>query len=62
MASACSDRDYKNAISKLRTLHIGYRPEGALELTSKGADVVVSISPTSFNPRETAVRWIKDNL
>jgi hypothetical protein len=62
MASACSDRDYKAAIGKLRRLHLGYRADGALELSSKGADVVVSMSPKSFNPRETTKRWIKDNL
>jgi hypothetical protein len=62
MATACSDRDYQKAISKLRGLHVGYRADGPLELAVRGPDVAASISPTSFNPRETAVRWIKDNL
>jgi hypothetical protein len=62
LASSCADRDYKTAISRLRRLHIGYRADGALELVSKGSDVAVSMSPNSFNPRETARRWIKDNL
>jgi hypothetical protein len=62
MASSCSDRDYKDAISKLRSLHIGYRADGALDLATKGSDVAALISPNSFNPRETAVRWIKDKL
>jgi hypothetical protein len=62
LASSCSDRDYKAAISKLRRLHIGYRADGALDLASKGSDVIASISPKSFNPRETTQRWIKDNL
>lgn len=62
MASACSDRDYKDAIAKLRGLHIGYRADGALDLATRGSEVVASISPNSFNPRETAVRWIKNNL
>jgi hypothetical protein len=62
MASSCSDRDYRDAISKLRGLRIGYRADGALDLAVKGSDVVASISPKSFNPRETALRWIKDNL
>ena len=62
MASACSDRDYQDAIAKLRGLHIGYRADGALDLATQGSDVVASISPNSFNPRETAVRWIKDKL
>jgi hypothetical protein len=62
MASSCSDRDYQDAISKLRSLHIGYRADGALDLATKGSDVAALISPNSFNPRETAVRWIKDKL
>jgi hypothetical protein len=62
MASSCPDRDYKDAIGKLRTLHIGYRADGTLDLTIKGPDVAASISPTTFNPRELARRWIKDNL
>lgn len=62
MASACADRDYQVAIAKLRGLHVGYRADGALDLATKGSDVAASISPDSFNPRETAVRWIKNNL
>jgi hypothetical protein len=62
LASSCSDRDYKDAISKLRRLRIGYRADGALDLVSKGSEIGASISPKSFNPRETARRWIKDNL
>lgn len=62
MASKCSDRDYQDAISKLRILHIGYRADGALDLVTKGSDVAALLSSKSFNPRETAVRWIKDKL
>jgi hypothetical protein len=62
LASSCADRDFKDAISKLQRLHIGYRADGALELAIKGSDVAASISPNSFNPRETARHWIKDNL
>ncbi len=62
MASKCVDRDYKVAIGKLRALRISYRADGALDLAVKGSDVAASISPSSFNPRETAIRWIKDNL
>ena len=62
MASSCSDRDYQGAIAKLRVLHIGHRADGPLDLATRGPDVAASISPKSFNPRETAVRWIKDHL
>jgi len=62
LASSCSDRAYQEAIGKLRTLHVGYRADGALDLATKGPDLAAAMSPTSFNPRETAQRWIKDNL
>jgi hypothetical protein len=43
-------------------LHIGYRADGALDLTLKGSELAAAISPKSFNPRETTRHWIKDNL
>jgi len=62
MASSCTDRDFKLAIGKLKRLQVHYLADGALDLASKGSDVVVSMSPKSFNPRETMKHWIKDNL
>jgi len=62
LASSCSDRDYKSAIGKLGRLRVGYRADGALDLASKGSEIAASMSPKSFNPRETTRRWIKDNL
>lgn len=62
IASACSDRDYKAAISKLHALRVGYRAEGALDLAHAASDLAARVSPRCFNPREVARRWIKDNL
>jgi hypothetical protein len=62
MAAACADRDFREAIARIRSLRVGYRADGALQLAARGTDVAAVLSPTSFNPRETARRWIKDNL
>jgi hypothetical protein len=60
--SVCSDRDFKAAISKLHALHVGYRAEGALDLAHAASDLNARVSPRSFNPREVARRWLKENL
>jgi hypothetical protein len=62
LAGACSDRDYKTAIGKLRVLRVGYRADGPLELAQKGTTIDARVSGKSFNPREVARRWLKENL
>lgn len=62
MELACADADYKKAVAKLGKLQVAYRGEGALELKASGTTISATVSPTSFDPREVARTWLKDNL
>ena len=58
----CADADYRKAVGKLTKLHVAYRTEGALELAVSGSTLSATVSPTSFDPREVAAKWLHDNL
>ncbi|MFT3696941.1 MAG: hypothetical protein QM831_27615 [Kofleriaceae bacterium] len=59
---ACADKDYKAAVGKLGKLHVTFREQGALELKLSGGTLEATVSPASWNPREVARTWLKDNL
>jgi hypothetical protein len=59
---SCDDADYRKAIGKLTKLHVAYRADGALELAISGTTLTATVSPTSFDPRESARKWLHDNL
>jgi hypothetical protein len=58
----CADADYRKAVGKLSKLHVVYRAEGALDLAVAGSTLSATVSPTSFDPREVATKWLHDNL
>jgi hypothetical protein len=61
--AACGDKDYASSVRGVRELRVDYQADaGALRLERTGATLVVRLSDTSFNPRETAQRWMTDHL
>jgi hypothetical protein len=61
--AACGDKDYAAAVRAVRELRVDYQADaGALRLERTGAVLAVRLSDTSFNPRETAQRWLTDHL
>jgi hypothetical protein len=61
--AACADKDYAEAVRKLRELRVDYQADGgALRLERTGAALSVRFSDTSYNPRETARTWLTDHL
>jgi hypothetical protein len=61
--AVCGDKDYAAAVRGVRELRVDYQADaGALRLERTGATLTVRLSDTSFNPRETAQRWLTDHL
>lgn len=61
--AVCADKDYAAAVRAVRELRVDYQADGgALRLERAGAALAVRLSDTSFNPRETARRWLTDEL
>jgi hypothetical protein len=61
--AVCGDKDYAAAVRGVRELRVDYQADaGALRLERTGATLAVRLSDTSFNPRETAQRWLTDHL
>lgn len=58
----CGDGDYKAAVAHLKTIRVGFRTNGPLEVTQRGAALSVTLSPTSFNPHEVAQAWLREHL
>jgi hypothetical protein len=61
--AVCGDKDYAAAIRAVRELRVDYQADaGALRLERTGAALAVRLGDASFNPRETAQRWLTDHL
>jgi hypothetical protein len=61
--AVCADHDYAAAVRKVSELRVDYQADaGALRLERTGTTLTVRLSDTSFNPRETAQRWLTDHL
>ena len=61
--AVCGDKDYAAAVRGVRELRVDYQADaGALRLERTGAALAVRLSDASFNPRETAQRWLTDHL
>jgi len=61
--AVCGDKDYAAAVRGVHELRVDYQADaGALRLERTGATLAVRFSDTSFNPRETAQRWLTDHL
>jgi hypothetical protein len=58
----CGDADYKAAVAHLKSIRVGFRTKGPVELGQRGTTLSVTLSPTSFNPREVAHAWLSEHL
>ncbi|HUJ62593.1 MAG TPA: hypothetical protein VLX92_29025 [Kofleriaceae bacterium] len=61
LEAACADKDYRAAIAGLGALRVGLRGDG-LALSVKAGELAVELNDAAWNPRETAARWLEDNL
>jgi len=59
--SMCADKDYRAALRAVTRLRVELRGDG-LALEVKHGELAVQINDTSWNPRETAAVWLKNNL
>jgi hypothetical protein len=57
--TTCADKDYRAALAKLTTLAIDHG-SGAFAL--HGATLSAALGEDSWNPRESATVWLKENL
>jgi hypothetical protein len=63
LESLCGDKDYRAAVQALTALRVELRADPAgLELKAGGGTLTVTLSDTSFNPRESARQWLENHL
>jgi hypothetical protein len=63
LESLCDDKDYRAAVQALTAVRVELRADATgLELKTGGAVLTAAFSDTSYNPRESARRWLENHL